>query len=336
MPVYRPPYPKTWPGILMLTQAYGSTLLAGLSGPVLLVALGGALLALRTVPARLVLWLPVVTLFLMLALPTGYALLRYVLPLTLFIDSFAAFGLVRLRASRLRPVWIPLLVLLCGWRLLIGLDLTYAQYYETRGAASAWFNAFARAGDRIGYFGVTQQLPHLPATIQAQRVADHPAWTGRFDHGSVVLHALATEGPEYVVIIPDLYSQPGMERSGDCPPEVYEALVNGTTSYRQVAFFSTPTLLPARGGGHCWTTRRSRRQCASSPARMSWADPSTRREGPSHASTLACAARVPASGTRCRLARLCLGNQRWLGSGQAIAVSRLAPAGSGWATILWR
>ena len=48
--LYRPPYPKTWPGILMLTHAYGSTLLAGLSGPVLLVALGGALLALRTVP----------------------------------------------------------------------------------------------------------------------------------------------------------------------------------------------------------------------------------------------------------------------------------------------
>jgi hypothetical protein len=242
--LYRPPYPTTWPGILRLTQAYGSTLLAGLSGPVVLVALGGALLALRTAPARLVLWLPVVMLFLMLALPTGYAILRYVLPLTLFIDSFAAFGLVSLRASRLRPVWIPLFVLLCGWRLLIGIDLTYAQYYETRGTAAAWFNTYARAGDRIGYFGITQQLPHLPATRQVERIADNPNWTGRFDHGPVVLHALATEGPEYVIIIPDLYSKPGMERSGDCPPEVYEALVNGTTPYRLVAFFPTPTLLP--------------------------------------------------------------------------------------------
>jgi len=241
--LYRPPQPHTWHGTMELTHDYLKTLLAGISSPVLLASAAGALLVLRSAPSRLVVLLPVPTLFLMLALPTGYAILRYVLPLTLFIDSFAAFFIVRLRRSFLRPAWIPVLVILCGWRLLIGVDLTYAQYHETRSAASEWFNAHARPGDRVGYFGIAQQLPHLPAEINTRRVADRPDWKGRFDHGPAVLRYLATEGPEYLAIIPDAYSKPGMDRSGDCPPEVYDALIRGATRYRQVAFFPTPSLL---------------------------------------------------------------------------------------------
>ena len=241
--LYRPPHPHTWHGALALTRDYLNTLVVGLSLPVLLAAVAGALLVLSSAPSRLVVLIPVATLFLMLALPTGYAILRYVLPLTLVIDSFAALLVLRVRGSFLRPAWIPLLVILCGWRLLIGADLTYAQYHETRSAASKWFNAHARPGDRVEYFGISQQLPHLPAEINTRRVADRPDWKGRFDHGPAVLRYLAAEGPEYVVIIPDAYSKPGMDRSGDCPPEVYDALTRGATGYRQVAFFPTPSLL---------------------------------------------------------------------------------------------
>src|SRR5262245_50361617 len=155
--LYRLPHPHTWYGTLELTHAYLKTLLAGLSLPVLLASLAGALLVLRSAPSRLVLLIPVATLFLMLALPTGYAVLRYVLPLTLVIDSFAAFLIVRVRGAFLRPAWIPVLVILCGWRLLIGADLTYAQYHETRSAASKRFNAHAWPGDRVEYFGIAQQ-----------------------------------------------------------------------------------------------------------------------------------------------------------------------------------
>jgi hypothetical protein len=82
----------------------------------------------------------VLTLFLMLTLPRCYAVLRDVLPLTLFINSFAALLVVWIRDSRLRPVWLPLLIIL-------------------------------------------------------------PNWKGRFNHGPVVLHSLATQGPEYVVFL---------------------------------------------------------------------------------------------------------------------------------------
>jgi hypothetical protein len=50
------------------------------------------------------------------------------------------------------------------------------------------------------------------------------------------------EGPEYVVIIPDWTSQPGMERSADCPPEVYEALKDGSVGYTPVAYFPPRSL----------------------------------------------------------------------------------------------
>jgi hypothetical protein len=56
---------------------------------------------------------------------------------------------------------------------------------------------------------------------------------------------LRREGPRFVYITPDHSSLPGMERSGDCPPEVYQALLDGSAGYRLAAHFPTPTLLPS-------------------------------------------------------------------------------------------
>ncbi len=242
---YRPPHPKTWLGNWELTRDYIQAFATAVSLPVLLTSLAGVFLVLRSSQRRfLVLLLPVATLFLMLILPTGQVVMRYYLPLVLFVDSFAAAFVVALRRSPFRPLWVPLLLVLCGWRLWIGADLSFAQYYDTRYPAAEWLKTYARSGDWVEYFGVTEKLPHLSAEIKTRRIAGRTTnWKRQFDHGPMVLRYLATKGPEWVLVIPDVYSKPGMDYSGDCPPEVYEALVSGTAGYRQVAFFPTPSLL---------------------------------------------------------------------------------------------
>jgi hypothetical protein len=240
---YWAPHPKTWTGTMHLIGDYIGALVAMASPLVLLTSVAGALIVLRSSPWYLVLVLPVLTLFFMLILPTGIVLQRYLLPLTLILDAFAARALVSLRQSFLRAAWLPLLLVLCGWRLLVGLDLTYAEYHDTRYAAAKWIEAHAEPGDRIEYFGVTEVLPPLSSEIKTRRVAGRTDWVGEFGHGPRIIRYLAEKGPEYVVSIPDWTSQLGMERSGDCPPEVFAALADGSLGYTQAAFFSTPSVL---------------------------------------------------------------------------------------------
>jgi hypothetical protein len=182
-------------------------------------------------------------LLLLVNLPTGLVVLRYFLPLVLIIDAFAAYAIITLRETSLRRLWIPLIVVLFGWRILIGADLTYAQYHDSRYATSAWLREHAKPGDQVEYFGPATKLPRLPAEIKTQQIAGRTEWIGEFNHGSSVLKYLEKQGPEYILIIPDWTSHPGMERSQDCPPEVYDSLVSGTIGYTQAAFFPTRSLL---------------------------------------------------------------------------------------------
>jgi hypothetical protein len=247
---YFPKSPRTMAGAAGLAGEYIRGLVATVSLPVLLTSLVGVLLAFRTSPRRLVLLLPVLALFFMVTLPMGISVRRYHLPLTLLFDGFAAVAIVTLSRSTFRWAWVPLLVGLCGWRLLIGVDLTYAQYRDTRYDASEWFAAHARPGDRVEYFGSAQKLPHLSADIESRRVGEfqdaarNANWKAHVRSVSSVLRYLENEGPEYVLIIPDWTSLPGMVRSQDCPPEIYDALTNGTAGFTQVVLYPTRTLLP--------------------------------------------------------------------------------------------
>jgi 4-amino-4-deoxy-L-arabinose transferase-like glycosyltransferase len=240
---YWPPHPRTLAGTANLLGDYLQKLVAMSSLPVLLSSIFGAALIWRSTPRLLALLLPVATLFILLILPTGIAPMRYLLPLTLILDAFAAFAVISLNRSRWRLVWVPLLILLCGWRLLIGVDLSYAQYHDTRYSASAWLMESARSGNRLEYFGAPETLPHLSSEIITRPVAGRTQWVGETGHGPALLRYLAEEGPEYVIIIPDWTSRPGMERSADCPPEVYAALIDGNIGYTQAAYFPPRSLL---------------------------------------------------------------------------------------------
>jgi hypothetical protein len=51
----------------------------------------------------------------------------------------------------------------------------------------------------------------------------------------------AKSPPEFVIVIPDWTSTPDMERSSDCPPEIFRELVDGTADYGLAEY------IPARG-----------------------------------------------------------------------------------------
>ena len=243
--LYFSPHPISWAGAALilsdaLTRAVdafgGLTLLAG--------ALGAVQIARRN-PSWLVLLAPLPLLIALLFVPTGTVVLRYYLPFGLLVDGAAAHGVWSLRETPLRRAALPLVVLMIGLRLAPGVDLSYAQLNETRSAAGDWFAAHAMAGDRIEHFGPSQKLPPLSADVRALPLAGRKHWRGEFDHGPRVIDYLQKNGPEYVVVIPDWTSRATMDRSADCPPEVLEALLDGSVGYRLVADFGEPALMPA-------------------------------------------------------------------------------------------
>jgi hypothetical protein len=248
MPFYHPPLPRTVKGILEMLRQTGAGLGAMLSIPVLFAAIGGALIALRRTPRYLVLLLPLPFLFLTLTLPTGAVVYRYLYPMTFIFDAFAAAAIVWVGSQYSRVAMVSLCGIALGWRALIAADLSYAQYFETRALAAHWLRVHAQPGDVIEFFGVEQYLPPLSADVASRRVAGRENWKRETTHGDYVLGYLKREGPRFVYVTPDHSSRPSMERSADCPPEVYEALLDGSAGYRLAAYFPTPTLLPAMLG----------------------------------------------------------------------------------------
>jgi hypothetical protein len=236
---YRPGHPKTWAGTIAMYQEFLEGLVWTSSLPVVLSMAVGAWATWRQAPRRLILLVPLATLFFGLVMPARTLALRYFLPMVIIFCGFAAYGIFQFARAR----W-ALIALACGWELAIGADLSYAQMRETRAAAATWIHNHVRAGERIEYFGVAETMPPLPAEIPSRRIAGRVEWKMERGHGPRILQYLATEGPEFVFITPDVTSKPGVPYSGDCPPEVYNALMQGRTNYTQVAYFPTPTILP--------------------------------------------------------------------------------------------
>ena len=241
---YFTPTPHSWLGFLQMAWTFGSGLAAMMSPPVLLTAAVGCALVLRDNRWHAIWLMPFATIFGLLIWLPGHMILRYLLPLTLFVDAFAAVALVRLRASRFRAAFVPLVILLVGTRLAMGIDLSYAQWRDTRYAAADWFRSNARAGDRIEYFGVAETLPALGPELISRRVMGRTQWIREAGHGPGMLDYLIREGPKYVIVVPDWTSLPALEHSGDCPPEVYAALLDGSAGYTLAAHITTPALLP--------------------------------------------------------------------------------------------
>lgn len=237
IPAYWPSYPRTWAGLMDLTIGYFKGLVLMEALPVILTSIIGVYFCLKSSSRFLVLLIPIFSLFFMLTLLTNFVIYRYYLSLTIIIDAFAAYAIIVIYKSYFKPISILLIFILLGYRLLPGADLTYAQFCDSRDDASKWLITHVKPDEQIEYFGMSQKLPHLPVEIKTRRIAGRIKWKRELDHGPFVLRYLVQNGPEYLLIIPDATSRKGMDRSGDCPPEVYDALVKGRVPYAQAAFF---------------------------------------------------------------------------------------------------
>lgn len=242
---YFSPSPHTWSGLMTITWQSVVGLAAMMSLPALVTAAVGAAIAMRRSVWHLIWLLPFAATFVLFIWLPGLVVVRYLLPLTLFVDAFAAVALIALRSSAFRPAFVPVLAVVVVVRLLAVLDLSFAQRHDTRYAAADWLREHYRSGDRIEYFGVAETLPPLEAAVETRRVMGRTQWVGESGHGLAVLDYLRRAGPAYVIVIPDWTSRPGMPRSADCPPEVYDALLDGTVGYTLAAHFAPPSLWPA-------------------------------------------------------------------------------------------
>ncbi len=247
MGYYFPTRERTLAGVAGLAGDYGRSLVASISLPVLVAAAAGAWHLGRRSPKLLVILLPIATLFLIVVMPMGYMVRRYCLPLTLIFDALAAYWIASLYDGGKRAVAGVVLAVALGYRLLIAADLSYAQHYETRYQASEWFREHARAGDQVESCGSSYTQPYLDASIISRlRPGGWVPFQGRND-SRLPEEGAAARGPaEYVLVIPDWTSVPGMQRSAECPPDVFAGLMAGTDGYHLVASVAPPVRIFAR------------------------------------------------------------------------------------------
>ena len=243
MGYYFPTRARTLAGFAGLAGDFVTSLVASISLPVLLAAAVGAWLVCRSSPRLLVLLLPVAALFVIVVMPMGYMVRRYCLPLTMIFDAFAACWIVSLYEGGRRALAAAVLAIALGYRALIAADLSYAQYHETRYAATDWFRAHGETGDRVESCGSSYTQPYLDAGILSRpRPGGWAPFQGRHD-SRLPDQGAATTGPaDFVLVIPDWTSTPGMQRSAECPPDVFDRLISGAAGYRLVAHFPSPAL----------------------------------------------------------------------------------------------
>jgi hypothetical protein len=236
-----PPSPRNWQGHTALASKYVSGLAAMMSLPVLLTAVAGGFVLVRRSPWMAVWLVPILTTFL-LARAMGVVVVRYLLPLTLVVDAFAAAAVVALRHTRHARWAVPLAVVLVLGRVLVAADLTYAEVEDTRQPAASWIRAHVSPGARVGYFGDPDVLPALDAQVTTVAIASRQSAGSR--DPAAVLQTLTTARPDVLIVIPD-WTSGALPHSALCPRPVYAALLTGSAGYRLSAEFETPMLLPS-------------------------------------------------------------------------------------------
>jgi hypothetical protein len=92
-----------------------------------------------------------------------------------------------------------------------------------------------RSGDRLATFGPAWMLPRLPLDVGVLTMP----FAG--EEGQEA--ALRRERPEFVVVLPDSTSAPGMELSGTMSEATYQRLRSGTAGYVTAATFVSTGLV---------------------------------------------------------------------------------------------
>lgn len=234
---------STWAGLSALLRDTVSAL-SDVTSPfeLALVAVGIGVLARRS-PQLLALLLPIAAFFLLLTVPTGLAIRRYLLPGLVPLTLAAAVGLLAVY-KRAPAVAVAIGVLTFGWKATVGADLLYRTTNDSRYAAAAWLEENVEPGDWVEHFSSPEAKPNLPSHAKTRWVAGLTFQNGVVTRGPQILEYLHRDGPRFVLLTPDWTSGPEAETSFDCPPEVFEALQDGSLGYKLVAYFPRTRLLP--------------------------------------------------------------------------------------------
>jgi hypothetical protein len=243
--------PMTLAGNLSLARVIGGQLAGTLTEPGLAIAFIGILIALRRRPLAAALALPALTYLTVLFFVSRASELRYVLPAALSLAPFAGRAIdagLDSGQRMLRAGAATALVAVVGLGLLRGADLTWEMLRDSRHDAAQWLQLRAQEGQRLAFFGADQNVPVVPAVVALARAnvyhgAVRTAATGP-DAVADIRNRWHTERPDYILIMPDHSSPPGVPHSASCPPAIYDALVDGSLGYRLGADFRTARLLP--------------------------------------------------------------------------------------------
>jgi hypothetical protein len=244
-------YPHTWDGHVRLARAITGYLVDAMTWPGLVLAALGAGWTLRRDPRRAAFLLPAVTYLLILFWLARGAQLRYVMPAALTLAFFAARAVTVAWASR--SSWIRYGVALSavgvlGLSLLRGVDLTHAMITDARYDAARWLATRTRPGDRVEYFGASQKLPPLQAGVVTATAIEYrgAVYQPRSDEDASreIVAGWRSRRPPFINVMPDHSSAPGSPYSATCPPQIYDALQDGSIGYRLAAHFEAPALLP--------------------------------------------------------------------------------------------
>jgi hypothetical protein len=115
---------------------------------------------------------------------------------------------------------------------------------DSRYAAAQWLKRHAVAGNHIDFFGVPVGFPALAEGITFEpAIAFHDK--PRIEEQAVrdVLRGWKKRKPEFVLVMPDYTSPPGVPYSATCPAAIYEGLLKNSFGYHLAAYFETPSIV---------------------------------------------------------------------------------------------
>jgi hypothetical protein len=218
--------PSTLQGYTQLAGDIGAVVLESLGSLAVLIAAAGFLLAWRSDRFARLLGVMAVSHLALAVLPVMHMQYRYAYPLAYILALFFGYAIARGwqggRAARRAAAAAALISL--GLLAARSADLTVQMIADSRYAVGEHLAQAFSPGDRIGYYGGYEQLPHLPAGLEPVSLSNMNADVDLLQQGCL----------RFVLVSSDEWSEPGMAHSWFLPPEVQYRLENGSLGYRQV------------------------------------------------------------------------------------------------------
>lgn len=215
-------HPPTLAGYRDFFAEFGQQMVDAMGWPLLVLAAAGAVGWLLRDRRRALWLLPALSILVLVMVPV-----RFVLPLA-YVLAFAAADAAaawwpRRGAGRVAARGaLAAVVLYSAAR---GLDLTQQMLRDSRDDAAQWLATRTKRGDRVGYFGLSHEIPRVPDGVTAVRVKAAAITAG-------------TDRPEFLVSIP--LEDFEIDHEEDLPPELFARLRRGGGGYFEVAVVQAP------------------------------------------------------------------------------------------------